>query len=626
VSTRDDNSATVDVWGLQRDWVDADQHDQHVEDATIETLRSVIGTPPDDLEQRAPIVTRPGRHLGLGDVLVRCEDGSERRIGDVVPDDFPLGYHRVDVAGRDRLLIVSPGRCHLPETRRWGWAVQLYAARSAGSWGIGDLADLRWLREWTERLGGGFLLINPLHGVAPTLPQETSPYLPATRRFRNPVYLRVEEVPGVAEEWLADLRTEVAAVRSEPTVDRDRAWHLKRRVLRAAYDAVGGDDPEFDRWRASMGPALEEWSTWCALADEHGPDWHTWPQELRRPETPAVAAYSAEHAGDVAFHAWLQWLMARQLREATGDLTVIQDLPIGVSGGGADAWAWQDVLAQGASVGAPPDMMNSAGQDWGSPPLVPWRLQAAEYGPFIESVRNTIAGAGGLRIDHVMGLFRLWWIPAGAEPTQGAYVRYPADDLLDIIALESQRAGAVVIGEDLGTVEPGVREALAERGILSYRVLWFEEEEPARWPATALAAVTTHDLPTVAGLWTGADAADQLATTDMGEEDVSSSRADLIERLRSAGLAEDASTSEAVAAAYSRLASAPSLLVSVALEDAVLQERRPNMPGTTDRDNWNIPLSVDLEELDGLPMARRLADLMQGSGQTDASVDQTVTG
>jgi 4-alpha-glucanotransferase len=278
-------------------------------------------------------------------------------------------------------------------------------------------------------------------------------------------------------------------------------------------------------------------------------------------------------------------------------MTVIQDLPIGVSGGGADAWAWQDTLARGASVGAPPDMLNTTGQDWGSPPLVPWRLRAAGYAPFIESVRATIAGAGGLRIDHVMGLFRLWWVPPGEQPTEGAYVRYPSDDLLDIVALESHRAQAVVVGEDLGTVEPAVGEALAERGILSYKVLWFEDEEPEDWATHALAAVTTHDLPTVAGLWSGSDAEDQLASTDMPEEDVRSGREELMARLCHRGLQEDAPVGEAVAAAYEQLAEAPSLLLSLALEDAVLEERRPNVPGTVERENWRIPLRLTLEEL-----------------------------
>lgn len=596
----------ADRFGLQQDWVDADDRPQRVADETIARLREVVGEPPPDLDDRAPLVVRPGSRLDLdpgpGPATVTCEDGTTRSVAGEIPADFPLGYHRIrDRSGRDRRLIVSPGRCHVPREQHWGWTVQLYAARSRASWGIGDLADLRLLREWTERLGGGFLLVNPLHGVAPTLPMEASPYLPATRRFRNPVYLRVEDVPGFEPADLTtdpDRQRRLQRLRQATAVERDDAWALKREVLRDVFARTRpADGGEPAAWRAAAGAELETWARWCALADVHGPDWRTWPTDLRDPDSPAVERFAADHADDVAFHAWLQWLLDQQLRTASGDTTVLQDLPIGVAGGGADAWAWQDALATGVSVGAPPDMLNSTGQDWGSPPLVPWRLRAADYEPFIQTVRATIAGAGGLRIDHVMGLFRLWWIPEGAAPTEGAYVRYPADDLLDIVALESHRAGAVVVGEDLGTVEPGVREALRERGILSYRVLWFEDEPPEDWPVDALGAVTTHDLPTVAGLWTGSDVEDQLAATSMTRSEVESGREELLGRLRRDGLAEDASPQEAVTAAYAQLSRAPSLLLSVALEDAVAEERRPNVPGSTARGNWSIPLPVALEDL-----------------------------
>jgi len=600
--------------------VDADERAQRAPDETVARLRAVVGTPPEDLDDRAPLVVRPGAHLGLGPATVTCEDGTTREVGDDLPGDFPLGYHRLrDESGRDRRLIVSPGRCFVPEAQHWGWTVQLYAARSRAGWGIGDLADLRLLREWTERLGGGFLLVNPLHAVAPTLPMEPSPYLPATRRFRNPVYLRVEEVPGFrATDLTGDAGRErrLAELRGTTSVDRDAAWALKREVLRAVFDRSRPHeeaDGELAAWRTEAGRALEQWAVWCALTDVHGPDWRAWPAELHDPDGPGAAGFAAEHADDVAFHAWLQWLLDRQLREATGSTTVLQDLPIGVAGGGADAWAWQDVLATGVSVGAPPDMLNSIGQDWGSPPLVPWRLRAADYEPFVQTVRATIAGAGGLRIDHVMGLFRLWWIPKGAEPTQGAYVRYPAEDLLDIVALESHRAGAVVVGEDLGTVEPGVREALRERGILAYKVLWFEDEPPEDWPTGALGAVTTHDLPTVAGLWTGSDVDDQLAATTMSRAAVESGREELLGRLCRDGLADDATPVEAVTAAYRQLARAPSLLLSVALEDAVAEERRPNVPGSTERDNWSIPLPVPLEDLVTEPLPAPIPLIDAGS-------------
>lgn len=578
-----------DAWGLQQEWTDADEVRHRASDEVVATLRAVIGRAPDDLEQTAPVVTRPGRRTGLRGA-VTCEDGTVRELDDLVPVDFPLGYHRLATPTGSRSLVVSPGRCFVPEEQRWGWSVQLYAAWSRRGAGVGDLRDLRTLREWTQDGGGGFLLINPLHAVPPVVPMETSPYLPATRRFRNPVYLALDDVADCEPQGPSP----------EPgVVDRDAAWAHKHAALRATYDAGLDADAALAlaRHRETQGVALQEFATWCLLAHEHGPDWRGWPAELHDPRGPAVAAVVAQRPLDVGFWAWLQWLLAEQLRAATGDLTVVQDLPIGVSGGGADAWVWQGVLAAGVSVGAPPDALNTSGQDWGSPPLVPWRLRALDYEPFIESVRATIAGAGGLRIDHVMGLFRLWWIPEGVGAREGCYVRYPADDLLDIVCLESHRAGAVVVGEDLGTVEDGVAQALAERGILSYRVLWFEDDDPARWPAGSLAAVTTHDLATVAGLWTGSDVVDQVESSDMPRADVEAGRAELLTRLQRDGLPEDASPADAVAAAYAQLGRAPSLLLALALEDGMVEERRPNVPGTTERDNWRVPLAVPLEDL-----------------------------
>ncbi|WP_206051688.1 4-alpha-glucanotransferase [Nocardioides ferulae] len=605
--------ADVDDWGIQRSYWDTTGQLRHAPDEVLDRMREVIGRPPEGFFERTPIVTRPGRWLGLGEVEVTLEDGEVRRVGDHLPDDFPLGYHRLRTAdGVERRLIVSPGRCWLPERQSWGWTVQLYGARSRRSWGIGDLGDLRLIREWTERLGGGFVLVNPLHAATPLSPQEASPYLPATRRFRNPIYLRVEEVAGFSPDDLAGLESDIAALNAAPLVDRDAIWPLKRQVLRTAF-ARSHDDPAFATWRAGLGRMVEDYATWSALTDQHGPDWHDWPAELRRPDAPGIEDFRREHAEAVDFHAWMQWQLDVQLRAASGELTVLQDLPIGVAGGGADAWGWQDVLAQGVSVGAPPDALNANGQDWGSPPLVPWRMQAMDYEPFIESIRGTIAGAGGLRIDHVMGLFRLYWIVEGLGPREGVYVRYPADDLLDIVALESHRAQAVIVGEDLGTVEPGVREALAERGILSYKVLYFEDAEPQWWPQSAMATVTTHDLPTVAGLWTGSDAVDQLASTDLSHEQVYGGRDELLGRVRRQGLADGAGVQDAVDAAYRQLSQAPCLLLSLALEDAVLEERRPNVPGTVERENWRIPLPMPLEELVASEDSAHLARLVGGA-------------
>jgi 4-alpha-glucanotransferase len=284
----------------------------------------------------------------------------------------------------------------------------------------------------------------------------------------------------------------------------------------------------------------------------------------------------------------------------------MQDLPIGVDPDGADAWAWQDSLATGASVGAPPDRYVKRGQDWGLPPFVPHRLRALGYQPFIETIRAALRHAGGLRIDHVMGLFRLFWIPLGLTPAEGGYVRYPADDLLAIVALESHRAGAFVVGEDLGTVETGVRERLAANGVMGYRVLWFEDGPTARYPELAMAAVTTHDLPTIAGLWSGADIAEQHA---LGLEPNETALEATRKRLSVAtGTAPGSRIEDVIEGTHRVLARAPSLLVTATLDDALAVPERPNVPGTTqERANWSIALPAPLETLQTTPLALRIA-------------------
>ena len=629
-------SPSTDEWGIDLHWVDAHDRPQNVDDRTVRTLRSAIGRPPADLEETAPLVVRPGQSLGglpgvPGSLEVLCEDGAVRRITGAVPSDFPLGYHLLPTSnGRHRSLIVSPGRCWLPEGwRAWGWTVQLYAARSESSWGFGDLGDLRSIRKWAQDAGAGFLLVNPLHAVAPTSPQEPSPYLPASRRFRNPLYLCVADVPGSALVDLAELRAEGLALNDLKLIDRDAVWRLKREALHrifVAVDAVASRGDDFDRWRAELGEPLEEFATWCVLAEEFGSDFHGWPAEFHLPGSAAVTRYRAEHAAEIDFHAWLQWVLDKQIRSSTQGMTVLQDLPIGVDGGGADAWAWQDQLADGVRIGAPPDLLNTRGQNWGSPPLIPWRMRARGYEAFIAAIRATMAATGGLRIDHVMGLLRLWWVPADGSPADGAYVRYPSADLLNIVALESHRAQAIVVGEDLGTVETGVREALTEHGILAYKLLVFEDDPPQMWPAEAMAAVTTHDLPTVAGLWSGADLAEQLSFGSGPEATLAEGANELRARLTPTGL-EDGGSPEsaaktgdaveansrpesAVVAAHALLARSPAVLLSATLEDAVAEERRPNMPGVPERPNWSLPMQVRIEDLADHPLATSIAQTL----------------
>jgi 4-alpha-glucanotransferase len=568
--------------------------------ADPETVAGVLGAMHADGHLPPPAtvrIVRTGQPLALPDgAEVVTEDGAVVPAADAAAAGLPSGYHtlRQDGEAAETRLIVSPGRCHLrPDLHGWGWTAQLYALRSAQSWGLGDLADLRELGCWAAGLGARALFVNPLYAPLPILPQEPSPYYPSSRRFRSPLYISVEEVPGAERlgERLGPLAAAGRALNRARLIDRDEVYRLKMEALEELFAAFSGS-AEFDRYRAAQGRELDDYAVFCALTELHGVPWRDWPAPLRHPRSGAVCRFQLGHEQRVRFHQWLQWLLDRQLAGAAGANGLVHDLPVGVQADGADAWAWQDVFAQGVSVGAPPDPFNRAGQDWAVPPFDPWRLRAAGYEPFIETVRAGFRHGIGLRVDHVMGLFRLFWIPEGHGPTEGLYVRYPHDDLLDILALESERAGAFVIGEDLGTVEDVVRDELATRQILSYRLLWFEERPPAEYRQESLAALTTHDLPTLAGIWEGSDP-----------------DAKVRERLRRVtGAADGRPTCEVAEAAYSALATSPSRLLAATLEDALGVPERPNKPGTTTEwPNWSLALPASLEDLRRDPRPARLA-------------------
>jgi 4-alpha-glucanotransferase len=604
----------TDAWAIDDGYVDALGAWHDTSPATHRAILAAMNADPDTPPAPAPVrVVRAGEVATVGTGELLLEDGRLVPVDGALPADVPLGYHQLrGDTGAARVVVVPP-RCHLPEPFRiWGWAAQLYAARSRESWGIGDLADLRRLARWSARtLGAGLILLNPLAAAGVTGPQQSSPYCPSSRRFRNPLYLRIEEVPGagdVAHE-LAPLAGQARALNADRVIDRDRVYALKMQALELAWSRFGGD-AAFERFRASCA-GLRAYATFCALTEHHRRGWQTWPAEHRRPDAAGVRRFAEAHAGRVAFHEWVQWLLDTQLAAAGAEIALMQDLPIGVDPDGADAWEWQDVLATGASVGAPPDRYITGGQDWGLPPFVPHRLAAAGYEPFVQTIRAALRHAGGLRIDHVMGLFRLFWVPRGLTPADGAFVRYPADDLLGIVALESVRARAFIVGEDLGTVEEGVRERLAAQGILSYKVVWFEPEPPARYPPLALAAVTTHDLPTIRGLWTGTDVGQQKAVgLTPNEAGLAEIRARLAAMI---GLDGDPPVQRVVEETHRRLAETPSAVVTATLDDALLVEERPNMPGTVVPTNWSLALPQPLEEIETDPVVLAVARALGGA-------------
>jgi 4-alpha-glucanotransferase len=540
----------------------------------------------------------------------------------------------------------------VPDVRSWGFTVQLYSLRSTGSWGHGDLRDLADLAAWSARdLGAGFVLVNPLHAAEPLPPVSPSPYLPMTRRYISPLYLRVEDVAEYRqldtgqrqriEAIAAPLRARNA---SAALIDRDAVWAAKRAALEIIYQLplTGQRQEAFSRFRCREGRGLQDWVAWCALAEEYGPDWRSWPAAERTPGAGQTASGAGCGPGrtqttdQAGFHAWLQWLADEQLAAAQQaalaagmDIGIITDLAVGVHPGGADAWAHQDLLVGGLSVGAPPDEFNQLGQDWAQPPWHPGRLAAVGYRPLQDLFAAALQHSGGMRADHVMGLMRLWCMPRGMPPECGAYLRYDHQATVAVLAGQAARAGALAIGEDLGTVEPWIRSYLAASGILGTSMLWFEREPggaplpPGRWRRACMAMVGTHDMPPAAAFLGGDQVTlrARLGLLTLPEEAERAAAAENLSRwldtLRGQGLlpsGREPGPGEFTAALYGYLARTPAVLIGVSLADAVGDLRTQNVPGTTDEyPNWRIPLCdaaghpVLLDDLAGLPLLRAVA-------------------
>ncbi len=552
-----------------------------------------------------------------------------------LPAELPLGWHvvRATSGGRqaEATLVVVPATIRtgidLPtrcgRERTWGLMTQLYSVRSSRSWGVGDVEDLGDLAAIGAAAGADWILVNPLHAAEPSPPMEASPYLPTTRRFFSPLYVRIEAIPETvllsteARRHVSRLWIEATARNHDATeVPRNAAYGAKLAALELVYAVPRspGRAARFAAFRAEHGRGLEDFALWCALrehASEDAPLWH----ELS-PYGPEADAWRERLGDRIDFHCWLQWVLDEQLEAAQATalragmgVGIVHDLAVGVHPLGADAWVLRDVLAAGVEVGAPPDMYNQQGQNWSQPPWDPGKLADAGYAPFRDMLRTILRHAGGIRVDHVLGLFRLWWVPIGLPADQGAYVYYDHEALVGILALEAQRAGAVVIGEDLGTFEPWVRDYLADRGLLGTSILWFEyaaDHSPLRPEAYrrgCLASVNTHDLPPTAGYLSGEHirlrerlgllarpVAEEVAADQAEQERV-------LAMCRERGLlpadpTEAPTEQQTVEALYRLLAAAPAVMQGVALVDAVGERRIQNQPGTDkEYPNWKIPLA-----------------------------------
>jgi 4-alpha-glucanotransferase len=574
------------------------------------------------------IAVRPDRPYPLpGPAVLVDEAGTRRELDDAVPAGLEPGWYRLELTEQEVTVVVAPSALCEPE-RGWGWMLQLYALHSDRSWGIGDLGDLRDLVEWTGREhGASAVLLNPLHAVTPVPPVQPSPYTPSSRRFGTPLALCVTDLDAYARATAA-VRAEVDALRpvTGERIEHDRIWAAKRSALELLWHSEGRPAPD--------GSAdLVEFATFCALAERYGARWSTWPAGLRHPKGPDFEDARRELGPRVAFHAWVQQQVQEQLAGArdagrAGGVRVIHDLAVGVDPQGADAWALQDVLALRVSVGAPPDDFSRQGQNWGLPPWRPDRLDATGYAAYRDLLRALLCQADGLRIDHVAGLWRLWWVPPGESPDRGTYVHYDAEVMLAVLTLEAHRAGALVIGEDLGTVEPEVTEGLAERSILGSSVLWFTRNEeapgqpllpPDAWPECAVATISTHDLPTASGFLRAEHVrvrAELGLLDDVAAEEARArlERLEFVELLREQGLVsgEEPGEDQIVVGMHALLARTRSRLVLVSPYDVVGEPRQPNLPGTVDEyPNWRLPLPESLAELREDPRVRAVVDAVR---------------
>jgi 4-alpha-glucanotransferase len=591
-----------------------------------------------------------------------------------LPVRLPLGYHSLrfdDIGASPLRLIVAPERCYLPpgltgDGRRWGLAAHLYSLRSEHDWGIGDFTDLGELVDMAGRLGASAVGVNPLHALFPNSPESASPYSPSSRLFLNPIYVDPVRVPefacsAEAQAVMARAADDLAAARSAPFVDYSTASMLKRRVLEALYACFRArtaplghrsDESDFARFREAGGERLHLFAIFETLS-ERFPDtpWPAWPTAYRDPLSSDVMVFAQVNHDRVRFHEYVQWVADRQLAAAGGrtadaglDIGLYCDLAVGVDPNGADAWIDQCVVVTRASVGAPPDPFNMLGQDWGTPPLDPRALRERAYEPFVAMLRANMRHAGALRIDHAMGLLHLFWIPLGEPASAGAYLRYPFDDLLGVVALESHRNRCMVIGEDLGTVPDGFRQRMAAAQVLSYRVLYFEKDDagfkrPGDYPSLALACVSTHDLATIAGFWSASDIdlrwrlglypstaaeVDERSNRETDRSQLLSALAD--ENLLPRGIKSDdvgVPSVDLIVALHQFLGRSPAKLVMVQLDDLTTEAEQLNLPGTVDeRPNWRRRLSVDLSQLESMEIVRRLRTAMAGRETVPAWPDR----
>ena len=616
---------------------------------------------------------------GLAATEVKFIDGARRaRVELPAPTGLSLGYYDLIIRAEGLVggstgtlrLIVAPRQCYVPTAlevgqRYWGLALQLYSLSSGRNWGCGDFTDLNRIVEWAGKLGAAIIGLNPLHAIRNTAPHHTSPYAPYSRLAINELYIDLERLPEffASEEAqqqyrAAEFQAKLQALRENRRVDYDAIAAAKRTMLDLAYrqflkEAYTGVEPNLEpqtaraklleRFIQAEGEALELYAIFQALEEERRliqskhVSWQEWPKQFLSPGS-AVREYGKRHRKRIRFFQYIQWIASEQLRdvqrtaEAAGmPIGVYNDLALGAERTGAEAWMYQSVLALNAECGAPPDAFAPEGQNWGLPPINPVALRPSRYELLIQLLRRNMRFGGAIRLDHVMALCRLFWIPKGKAAADGTYVHYPFEDLLAIIALESVRSKTIVIGEDLGTVPDWVRDQLSKAGVLSYRVFYFERggdgswKAPNEYPQQALAVVTTHDLPTLTGFWSGEDIQLRAGLGAFGDEagrrqawdERQRDKGRMLAALKQEGLLPDGVTDDPAAvpamtpalcrAIHTYLSRTPSWLVLANIEDGLEEISQTNLPGTVENHpNWRRKYASSIENLVG---DERLRDL-----------------
>lgn len=631
------NPGPVDVavtWGVLTAYVDGLRRVRHLDPVVAAELVGHLGGEPDQLRPQAVasiITVRSDDPVDFGDTgeLVLA-DGQMVAVSPEVPTTVPVGYHRFYSAESTTPMTVvgSPAVAAPCPRHGWGLSVQPYALRSGQDWGMGDLGTIIQLARWAARNGATTLSLGPMLAAAPTTPREPSPYYPATRLFIDPLYLSMQDVRAPDGTSVGVPRPAHLGTGADALIDRDAVHAAKYSALRAVWtDVERVSDHLLQEFLATSALPVQLFATWCVLVEEFGGDWRRWPPEYHAPRSPKVEAFAEQHAGEVRFHVWLQWMCEQQVADLAEEIDIINDLPVGFDPGGFDGWLWQKALVHQVRIGAPPDGFAPEGHGWDAAPFSPVALEKLRFAPLVAVWRANMGRGAGLHLDHAMHLARLFWVPWDRTPAEGAYVEYPFQEILDLLVLESATNNCFVVTEDLGNVPTDFREQIADRGLLRTIILWFVKQPPERWPAAAVACVSNHDHPPVATVWANRDAGARLIEVDPQSEEAFA-RLSHHQRLVAlgGGTPVDADLLTALRRTHTGLGHSGARLVLTQVLDLMRGTQQANSPTGERSQSWRVPLPMLLEDLLKDEVARELCALLAAARHEHQSDDNPTKG